>query len=130
MFDQNGGKVSEGVQKSLWEKEKIILKSSFSFSHKVFKRLVLQTRKTRACYGKGYFYIYKETKLLQSPFDFTRYHTMTIFDRTEEKNLKTLWKKEENARSTTKFTLINVIRGHHMFLIHQIKFSTEETEVV
>ena len=40
-------------QKTLWEKEKLLVTSNFSFSHSVCKRLVLQTRKTRACLGKG-----------------------------------------------------------------------------
>ena len=31
--------------KTLCEKEKLLVMSSFSFSHSVFKRLVLQTRK-------------------------------------------------------------------------------------
>ena len=36
------------VYKTLWEKEKSFIMSNFSFSHSVFKRLVLQT-----CHGKG-----------------------------------------------------------------------------
>ena len=31
--------------KTLWEKEKLLIVSNFSFSHSVFKILVLQTRK-------------------------------------------------------------------------------------
>ena len=31
--------------KMLWENEKLLFTSNFSFSHSVFKRLVLQTRK-------------------------------------------------------------------------------------
>ena len=34
--------------KTLWEKEKLLITSNFSFSHSVFKRLVC-----RACLGKG-----------------------------------------------------------------------------
>ena len=37
-------------QKALWEKKKLLVKSYFSFSYKVCKRLVLQTRK-----NKGFF---------------------------------------------------------------------------
>ena len=36
-----------------WEKEKLLNKSDFSFSHSVFKRLVLQTRKNQGVFGKG-----------------------------------------------------------------------------
>ena len=39
--------------KTLWEKEKLLVTSSFSFSHSVFKRLVLQTRKSKGLFGKG-----------------------------------------------------------------------------
>ena len=38
-------------EKTLWEKEKLLIMSNFSFSHSVFERLVLQTR---ASFGKGY----------------------------------------------------------------------------
>ena len=36
-----------------WEKEKLLVTSNFSFSHSVFKRLVLQTRKNQGLFGKG-----------------------------------------------------------------------------
>ena len=39
--------------KTLWEKEKLLITSNFSFSHSVFKRLVLQTRKNQGLFGKG-----------------------------------------------------------------------------
>ena len=37
----------------MWEKEKLLVTSNFSFSHNVFKRLVLQTRKNQGLFGKG-----------------------------------------------------------------------------
>ena len=40
-------------QKTLWEKEKLLVSSNFSFSHSVFKRLVLQTCKSQGLFGKG-----------------------------------------------------------------------------
>ena len=40
-------------RKTLWEKEKLLITSNFSFSHSVFKRLVLQTRKNQGLFGKG-----------------------------------------------------------------------------
>ena len=40
-------------KKILWEKEKLLIMSYFSFSHSVFKRLVLQTRKNQGLFGKG-----------------------------------------------------------------------------
>ena len=39
--------------KTLWEKEKLLIRSNFSFSHSVFKRLVLQTCKNQGLFGKG-----------------------------------------------------------------------------
>ena len=37
----------------LLEKEKLLVTSNFSFSHSVFKRLLLQTRKNQGLFGKG-----------------------------------------------------------------------------
>ena len=39
--------------KTLWEKEKLLVTSNFSFSHSVFKRLALQIRKNQGLFGKG-----------------------------------------------------------------------------
>ena len=39
--------------KTLWEKEKLLITSNFSFSLSVFKRLLLQTRKNQGLFGKG-----------------------------------------------------------------------------
>ena len=43
--------------KTLWEKEKLLVMSNISFSHSVFRRLVQQTRKTRAFFRKGLYNI-------------------------------------------------------------------------
>ena len=40
-------------QKTLWEKEKFLFTSNFSFSHSVFKGPVLQTRENQGLFGKG-----------------------------------------------------------------------------
>ena len=39
--------------KTLWEKEKLLVTGYFSFSHSVFKRLVLQSSKNQGLFGKG-----------------------------------------------------------------------------
>ena len=39
--------------KTLWEKEKLLVTSNFSFSHSVFKRHILYTRKNQDLFGKG-----------------------------------------------------------------------------
>ena len=38
--------------KTKWEKEKLLVTCNFSFSHSVFKRLVLQTCKNKGLFGK------------------------------------------------------------------------------
>ena len=37
----------------MWEKEKLLVTSNFSFSHSVFNRPVLQTRENQGLFGKG-----------------------------------------------------------------------------
>ena len=37
----------------MWEKEKLLVTSNFSFSHDVFKKSVLQTRKNKGLLGNG-----------------------------------------------------------------------------
>ena len=39
--------------KTLWVKEELLVTSNFSFSHRVFKRLIQQTRKKQDLFGKG-----------------------------------------------------------------------------
>ena len=51
-FDDNKRSYSNR-QKTLREKEKLLVTSNFSFSHSVFKRLVLQTCKNQGLFGKG-----------------------------------------------------------------------------
>ena len=53
-FNEDGKKFSKkGKKKTLWEKEKLLVTSNFSFSHSVFERLVLQTRKNQGLFWKG-----------------------------------------------------------------------------
>ena len=40
-------------QNTLWEKEKLLVTSNFSFSHSVFKRHVLQTCENKGLFAKG-----------------------------------------------------------------------------
>ena len=44
---------SPNRRKTLWEKEILLVTSNFSFSHSVFKRLLLGTRKNKGLFGKG-----------------------------------------------------------------------------
>ena len=47
--------------KTRWEKEKLLVTSNFSFSHSVFKRLLLQTRKNQGLFRKGLMHRQKES---------------------------------------------------------------------
>ena len=49
-FDENGREKLENRQKTMWEKEKLLIMSNFSFSHSVFKRLVLQTCENKSLF--------------------------------------------------------------------------------
>ena len=51
-FDEIGKKFSKRAEK-LWDKEKLLIQSNFSFSHGVFKRLVPQLSKNNGLFGKG-----------------------------------------------------------------------------
>ena len=51
-FDENGRKFSKRVENT-GEKEKLLVKSNFSFSCSVFKGLVLKTRENQGLFGKG-----------------------------------------------------------------------------
>ena len=51
-LDENGRKFSKQVEKTPWEKEKLLVMRNFSFSHGVFKRFILQTRKNQGLFGK------------------------------------------------------------------------------
>ena len=75
--------ISPNGWKGLWEKEKLLIMSNFSFSHSVFKRLVLQTRKNQGLFGKR----------------LTHYHTMTPFDTPGKQAIENTVGKGENARN-------------------------------
>ena len=51
-FDQMEETSLNGL-KTLWEKEKLLVTSNFSFFLRVFKRLVLQTRENQGLFWKG-----------------------------------------------------------------------------
>ena len=53
-------------RKHCGEKEKLLESSNFSFSHSVFKRLELQTRKNQGLFGKGFFFL-PDDKILGLP---------------------------------------------------------------
>ena len=49
---ENGGKFPKWG-KNTEGKEKLLVTSNFSFSHNVYKRLVLQSHKNKGLFGKG-----------------------------------------------------------------------------
>ena len=50
-YDKDGRKLSKRVENTLG-KEKLFVTSNFCFSHSVFKRLLLQTRKNKGLFGR------------------------------------------------------------------------------
>ena len=62
-------------RKTLLEKEKLLVTSNFSYSHSVFKRLVLKTGKNQGLFGKGlidvdyHLYACKTDKGMIAPFN-------------------------------------------------------------
>ena len=59
-FHENERNLSKQVEKTLWEKEKLLITSNFSFSHNVFKRLVSQGRQKVSLCGNGLMILKKE----------------------------------------------------------------------
>ena len=59
--------ISSNGLKTLWEKEKLLIRNNFCFSHGAFKRLALETRKNKGWFGKG-LTLYHMTKMKTCPF--------------------------------------------------------------
>ena len=72
-------------QKNLWEKEKLLVTSNFSFSHGVFKALVLLTGKNQGLFGKGL-----------KRYILILYHSIMYFNNQDE-DFKDIVGKGENA---------------------------------
>ena len=80
----------------MWEKEKLLVTSNFSFPHIVFKGHVLQTRKNRGLFGKG-------LTTMSSSGSLNPPHNSELY-RNEMAFLKTLLVKE-NIEVTSIFSL-------------------------
>ena len=50
------------------EKEKLLVTSNFSFSYGVFKRLILQKRKSKGLFGKGLINFFLKSQQMSDPF--------------------------------------------------------------
>ena len=89
---------SKGVENTVGKKEKLLVASSFSFFHRVFKTLVLQTRKKPGLVlerVKSTFWDCK-SRLEGAVCTLTNSHTMTPFDAPgKQAFLKKLWEKEK-----------------------------------
>ena len=59
-------------KKTMWEREKLLVTSNFSFSHSVFKGLVMQTRKNQGLFGKGLNMLTVQKPNMQSDLDLCR----------------------------------------------------------
>ena len=100
-FDENGRKFLKWVE-NIVGKGEILVMSNFSFSHSVFNRLILQTRKTRPCFGKGLKDLLVQS--LKHKICFLVYHTLNPFPNKPRFSWvcstslwKTPWEKEEIA---------------------------------
>ena len=70
------------------EKEKLLIMSNFSFSHSVFKTLVLQTLKIQGLFGKGLKQFAKLCETQNSCSNHTVLTTLTPWQKTKlEKNI-------------------------------------------
>ena len=93
--------------KTLLEKEKFLITSSFSSSLIVFKRLILQTHKNQGLFGKGLIDV------------LTLHCTMTSFDNPLGRTLlKNIVGKGENAGN------------QHFLLLPQFFFNLSETDLI
>ena len=108
--------------KTLWEKEKLLVMSNFSFSHSVFKILALQTCINQGLFGKVIVgqahrvackYIFDSGRtysISTSGFFLTLFQTMpTFYDPLESGILKTFWEIEQML-GTSIFSF-----SHHVF---------------
>ena len=82
--------------KALWEKEKLLVTNSFSFSHSVFQRLLLQTRKNQGKFGK-------ELNTIQS-----------VNHSTEAGNNQNIWDKNYATFCNKDFKNLSVSKIHGM----------------
>ena len=76
----------------LKEKEKLLVMSNFSFSHSVFKRLVLQTHKNKGLFWKGLINMMPFETLEELNEKLTLYHIIPTFNNPQERRL---WKHRE-----------------------------------
>ena len=68
------GKSSQKVYKTLWEEEKLLVTSNFSFSHSVFQKLVLQTLKNKCLFWQGL----RRQKLMDRMVFYTTFNIISI----------------------------------------------------
>ena len=94
-------RVFQMFRKHWGKKEKLLIMSNFCFSHSVFKRLVLQTRKNQGLFGKG----------------LTHYSIDTHLDASIRQLLKTLWEKEK-LLVTSNFSFSNNVFYSVIYLCH------------
>ena len=52
-FDENGRKFPKEIENTVWKRRNCSFRAISPFPHRVFKRLVLQTRKNQGLFGKG-----------------------------------------------------------------------------
>ena len=98
----------------MWEQEKLLVTSNFSFSHSVFKRLVLQTRKNKGLFRKG---------LTTKPWPFNLSPNDKLFDLSK---LKAFADDKSNLTQNLKFVLDgaeNIVGKEKMLVTSIFSFS-------
>ena len=97
-------------EKTLWEKEKLLVSSNFSFFHSVFKRPVLQTRKNQGLFGKG-LKVICEDNIKIPPYPFTTIPSFKSLNPFLNKPTCLLYKSFENMLGKGQ------IAGNEQFLL-------------
>ena len=93
--------------KTLWKQGKLLVTSNFSFSSRVFKRIVLQTCKNKSLLGKG-------VNATQSSFEIIQFWRMLVSVIQSRCNKFGLIKNKKN-----KVTLQPGCDGRHSFIHHR-----------
>ena len=94
---------SQNGKKALWEKEKLLVTSNFSFSHRVFKKPVQQTPKNQGLFGKWLILNHIVAILSNSPFP-------TIYS--------IISQPKSTILATSKFSSVNAFNfGNTQFLL-------------
>ena len=118
--------------KTLCKKEKLLVMSNFSFSHSVFKRLVLQTRENQGLFGKGLKCVTYNLEVLGSSHAgsclfLTHYQTKNLDSSKLKVFAEDIFKFDENGKKLSKQVENTLGKGeiarYKQFLLFSTVFS-------